>query len=139
MPETGAPSRAFNIALWVAQAFITATFTWAACVKLGYEIPRLAAMWPWTGELPEPIVRALGLIDLAGGLGVLLPALTRIKPGLTVLAAWCCVALQVCAMLFHLSRGEAAAVPVNIVFLAVCVFIAWGRRTKAVIAPRQAR
>jgi hypothetical protein len=52
---------------------------------------------------------------------------TGIKPRLTVAAALGCVALQICALTFHLSRGEVGAAPVNVVFLAIAVFIAWGR------------
>ncbi len=44
-------------------------------------------MMAWTGEYPEAFVRIIGLIDLAGGLGMLLPSLTRIMPRLTVIAA----------------------------------------------------
>lgn len=75
------------------------------------------------------------MFDVLGGLGVLLPALTRIRPGLTVLAALGCTALQASAIAFHLSRGE-TDVAFNVVLLALAAFVAWGRRTKAPIAPR---
>lgn len=81
------------------------------------------------------MVRGLGVIDVLGGIGVFLPALTRIKPDLTVLAALGCVALQVYAMVFHISRGEIAATPVNVVFLALSAFVLWGRR-KLPVLPR---
>jgi hypothetical protein len=80
-------------------------------------------------------VRILSIIDLAGGVGVLLPALTRIKPDLTVPAALGCIALQICAMIFHISRGEIAATPVNLVLLTLVIFIFWGR-LRVPIAPR---
>ncbi len=96
-------------------------------MKIMTPIPKIAAMWPWTGELREPVIRALGLIDLAGGVGVFLPMLTGVEPQLTVPSALGCVALQLCAMIFHVSRREIAATPVNIVFLAMASFISWGR------------
>lgn len=64
------------------------------------------------------------------------PALTRIQPRLIVLAALGCVLLQIAAMIFHLSRGEAPAVPLNIILLALSVFILWGRGKRAPISPR---
>jgi hypothetical protein len=73
--------------------------------------------------------------DLAGGLGVLLPSLTRIKPGLTLLAALGLAALQASAIVFHVSRGEAAKTPFNVLLVALAAFVAWGRR-RAPIAPR---
>jgi len=127
------PSRALHIALWVTQAIVAASFVGAGVMKSMMPIPQIAGIWPWTGELSSTVVRLLGLIDIASGLGVLLPALTRIKPGLTVLAAACCIVLQLCAMVFHGSRGELAALPVNVVFVACCAFVFWGRWKKAPI------
>jgi hypothetical protein len=52
-----------------------------------------------------------------------------------VLAALGCAALQVSAILFHVSRGEAADTPFNFVLLSLSLFVAWGRR-KRPIEPR---
>ncbi len=78
----------------------------------------------------------MGLVDFSGGIGILLPALTRILPRLTVLAALGCVVLQISAIIFHTSRGELSALPLNAVLLPICLFILWGRGKKAPIAPR---
>jgi hypothetical protein len=51
-------------------------------MKLFMPVETLAGMWVWPGQVPAAFLRTMGAIDLAGGLGVLLPALTRIKPGL---------------------------------------------------------
>lgn len=117
---------ALNILLWAAQLFVGISFGVIAWMKLVTPIPALAAMWPWTGEYPEAMVRGLGIIDLAGGLGIILPGLTRIR--LNLAAAVGCAVLQICAMTFHLSRGEAEAVPINAVFLVLSLFVVWGRR-----------
>jgi hypothetical protein len=135
--ETAAPGRALRIGLWIAQALIFFVFTSAGLVKLLTPIPQLAAMMPWTGEHSEAFVRVIGLIDLAGGIGILLPALTRILPRLTVSAALGCTVLQVIAIVFHVSRGEAAVTPLNLVLLALSLFVLWGRARKAPIASRQ--
>ena len=129
------PSKVLRTSIWLVQVLAFIAFGLVGLIKLFKPIPELAAMWPWTGQLPVAIVRTLGVIDLAGGIGVLVPSLTRIKPGLTVVAALCCVALQICAMVFHISRGEIAATPVNAVFLALVAYVFWGRR-KVVILPR---
>jgi hypothetical protein len=120
-----------NTGLWVAQLILLAAFGAAAWLKITSPIPQLAAMWPWTGVLPEPQVRLIGLIDLLGGIGVVLPTLTGVRPRVTVVAALGCATLQVCAMIFHISRGELAATPVNVVLLALALFVAWGRRGAA--------
>lgn len=128
--------RVLNISIWIAQVFVALSFCAGGVMKLALPISELAAMWPWTGDLPPAIVRLLGAIDLLGGAGILLPSLTRIRPRLAVLAAACGIALQCCAMVFHASRGEFAALPVNIVLGALCVFVLWGRWRKCPVVPR---
>lgn len=132
-PSSGAGIR---IALWLAQLLIGVPFIAFGLMKLTMPIAELAVGMPWAGELPPLAVRAIALVDIAGGLGLILPALTRIKPQLTVLAALGCIALQACAIVFHLSRGEAAAVPLNFAFLGLATFVAWGRSTRAPVAAR---
>lgn len=131
-PGTG---KALRIGLWVAQVLVALLFCAAGFTKLTTPIPQLSAMMPWAGELPVSFVRTIALIDLAGGIGILLPALTRIQPRLTVLAALGCTVLQVLASLFHISRGEYSVLPLNAVLLALSIFILWGRAKKAPISP----
>jgi hypothetical protein len=135
--QTTAPGLALRVGLWIAQALIFLAFASAGLAKLLMPIPQLAAMMPWAGQYSEAFVRAIGVIDLAGGIGVLLPALPRIMPSLTVLAALGCSVLQVFALVFHISRGEAAVTPLNFVLLALAIFVLWGRGRKAPIASRQ--
>jgi len=135
--ETPTPGRALRIGLWTAQILIAFAFIGAGLVKLTTPIPQLAAMMPWAGQYSETFDRSIALIDLAGGIGIILPALTRILPRLTVLAALGCSVLQVFALVFHLSRGEADVTPLNIVLLALSLFVLWGRNSKAPIAPRR--
>lgn len=77
-----------------------------------------------------------GIVDLLGGLGVLLPALTRIQPRLTVWAALGTIVLQVLAATLHLSRGEVMVVPMNLTLIALAAFVAWGRSRAVPIAAR---
>lgn len=129
-------SPVLNIGLWIAQVLIFAAFVLFGAMKLFMPISELAAMWHWPGEVPAPFVRFMGIVDTAGGIGVLLPALTRIRPRLTVLAALGCSVVQILAIIFHVSRGEAMVTPFNAVLLALSAFILWGRAKKAPIMPR---
>jgi hypothetical protein len=135
--ETPTPGRALRIGLWTEQILIAFAFIGAGLVKLTTPIPQLAAMMPWAGQYSETFVRSIALVDLAGGIGIILPALMRILPRLTVLAALGCSVLQVFALVFHLSRGEAEVTPLNVVLLALSLFVLWGRNSKAPIAPRR--
>lgn len=133
------PSSALHLSLWTVQALLGLVFTGGGLWKLFTPLPELAAKIPWAGQVPESFLYATGVIDLLGGLGIVLPSLTRIKPGLTVLAALGCTALQICAILFHLSRGEAANTPFNFLLVALALFVFWGRRYRAPLAPREQR
>jgi uncharacterized membrane protein YphA (DoxX/SURF4 family) len=131
-----APGKGLRIALWIAQALVALAFCNFGLMKLTQPIAELAKMMAWAAQFPEPMVRALGAVDVAGGLGILLPALLRIAPRLTVWAALGCVALQLCAIVFHVSRGEIALLPLNLVLLSLSRFVLWGRAMKAPIVAR---
>lgn len=126
----------FNILLWVVQLLLTALFVISGMMKLGYPIDKLAALYPWTGQVPAIYVRLLGIVDLAGGLGLLLPALLRIKPTLTVWAAIGIMVLMILATLFHISRGEASVTGFNLVVTLLAGIVVWGRTKKYPVFPK---
>lgn len=134
--STVGPSKALVIGLWIAQVVIAVIFCMAGFIKLTTPIATLSQQMPWAGQAPVALVRFTALADLAGGLGILLPALTRIQPQLTVWAALGSSVLLVLAGAFHASRGEYPMVPVCAVLLALAVFVWWGRSRKAPIAAR---
>jgi uncharacterized membrane protein YphA (DoxX/SURF4 family) len=132
--STTHPSKGLGISLWIAQSLLALTFVGTGLWKLAAPIPELAAKMPWMGQVSPSFLYVTAVLDILGGLGVLLPSGTRIKPGLAVLAALGCVALMAGAIIFHFSRGEAANTPFNFLLVALSLFVAWGRRSKAPIA-----
>ncbi len=134
--STAPVSKGTSILIWAVQVIGAALFIMSGAMKLFTPIPDLAAMMPWAGEYSAGFVRFIGVIDIAGGLGLLLPSLTRIMPRLTVIAAAACVLLQVLAILFHSSRGEFEVLPMNAVYIACALIVLWGRGRKAPIEAR---
>ncbi len=130
------PSKGLSVGLWIVQGLLALTFVGTGIWKVATPIPDLAAKMPWMGQVSPAFLYATAVFDGLGGLGVLLPSATRINPGLTVLAALGCVALQASAIIFHFSRGEAANTPFNFLLVALSLFVAWGRRSAAPIVPR---
>jgi hypothetical protein len=116
-----------NIIVWVAQILLFTSLIWAAYLKILQPITQLETMWSWTGEVSPGFVRLTGIIDLLGGLGVLLPTLLRFKPLLTPIAAVGIVLLMISASIFHICRGEASQIGFNLVFGAIAAFVAYGR------------
>ena len=131
VPATG---KALRVWLWTTQIILFALFTLFGAMKLFMPVDKLAAMWHWPGQVPVWFLHLTGILDTAGGIGILLPAVTRILPRLTVLAALGCTLLQIAAIVFHLSRGEAAVIPLNLFLLALAAFVLWGRGTRDPIA-----
>jgi len=130
------PSKALNIILWVLQVLLAAMFGMAGLTKLSQPADALTAMLPWVADVPLSLVRFIGLSELLGAVGLLLPALLRIKPALTALAAAGITVIMIAAAVFHASRGEITAVPVNLVIGTLAAVVAWGRAKKAPIQAR---
>ncbi len=129
-------SKGLNASLWAVQGLLALTFAGTGVWKLSTPIAELSHMIPWTGQVSPAMVTIIAVIDLMGGIGILLPSLVRIKPGLSVLAALGCAVLMLAAAVFHVWRGEAANTPFNFILLGLSLFVAWGRQRKAPIAPR---
>ncbi|HUP49600.1 MAG TPA: DoxX family protein [Thermoanaerobaculia bacterium] len=139
VPGSGTPSptpMVWGISLWVAQVLLAAAFGIGGILKTTQPIPDLAEMLVWPGALPAALVRFIGASQLAAAIGLILPAATRIKPILTPLAATGLIVIMALAAVFHLWRGEAEALPINVMFGALAAFVAWGRFRKAPISPR---
>lgn len=134
LDAAGARRRLITVTLWAAQVGLAIVFCGAGLTKLSTPLPELAKAMPWAGDYPPLFVRFVGLVDLAGGVGILLPALSRILPRLTVLAALGCIVLQALAMGLHASRGEFSVLPLNVVLMALAAYVAWGRSRTQVVA-----
>ena len=132
------PSKVWNILLWVVQIILALLFLYSAYLKLGLSIAEFARQGPapWAPTVPAAFVRFIGIAELAGALGVVLPAATRIKPILTPLAAVGLFTILVLAVAFHLSRGESYAIGIPAALTVLPAFVAWGRFRKAPIPPR---
>lgn len=125
-------NKAMNISLWVAQVLLAAAFGMAGFMKLVSPIEELAANgMSFVNTFSEGMVRFIGVSELAGALGLILPAALRIKPLLTPIAAVGIATIMVLAIAYHISSNE-PFIP-NIVMFLVAAFIAWGRFVKAPI------
>lgn len=126
-----------NIVLWIAQILLVVAFGGAAFAKLTTPLDQLGEMMSFVTVSPAWLVYFIGTMEVLGALGMILPALTRIMPFLTPWAAVGFATIQVLAIGVHASMGETAmTLPINLVLLALSVFVAWGRFKAAPIAAR---
>ncbi len=126
-------NKAMNIGLWILQVLLGLMFLMAGAMKATQPIEAMAESLPWVTTVSSGLVRFIGVSELLGGLGLLLPSILRIKPFLTVWAAIGLAVVMLLAAIFHGSRGEFSAIGVNVVMIALFAFIAWGRSKKAPI------
>ena len=133
MQNQNSNSKALNISLWIAQVVLAAMFIMAGIMKSTQPIEKLSSMLPWVTNVPEILVRIIGVCEFFGAIGILLPSLLRIQPKLTPTAATGIVIIMVLAIGLHLSRGESSVLGINIFIAVVASFIAWGRFSKAPI------
>jgi uncharacterized membrane protein len=125
-----------NKLLWIVQSLVGVAFTMAGVIKLSTPYDALAEQMSWVPHVPAMAVKLIGLVEVAGGLGLILPSVFRIMPGLTPLAAAGLVLTMISAAGLHISIGEAAHIAPNLVLGSLAALVAWGRHKKAPIAPR---
>lgn len=129
-------NKIMHIILWVMQGLFAAMFIMAGLTKAFQPIEAMAESMPWVRDVPLTLVRFIGVSELIGGIGLVLPSLLRIKPMLSVWAATGIAIIMLLAGVLHTSRGEFSGIIVNVLFMAVLGFIAWGRTKKSPIATK---
>lgn len=128
-----APKRsALHITLWVVQVLLALLFLWAGGMKLVLPLEKLAG----PVALPGLFIRFIGVAELLGGLGLLLPGLLRIRPGLTPLAAAGLVIIMIGAVGITLAGGLGGMALIPAVVGLLLVFVAYGRWRLVPIASR---
>lgn len=126
-------SMPLNILLWTSQVFVAAVLLFSAYIKIfqpeGFIIP-------WIEDNPG-FGMFMGMVDIAGGVGILFPALFKVRPKLSTYAAIGVILLMFSAIIFHLIRGEGNSIGINIILLLLSVFIAFGRQKKVPILAQE--
>jgi hypothetical protein len=129
-------SRTLQVALWLAQALLATAFLLVGYTHAFEPIAVAISRAPWVASLPMALIRFIGVAELAGTLGVILPAATRIRPNLTPLAAAGLGVMMALAIPFHMMRGEVKEIAINLVLGALAAFVAWGRTRRAPVPSR---
>lgn len=122
-----------NLALWIAAGLLAVVALSSGISKTFVPKNKLAAFhqrafaYGWTADTSGGLLKTLGVLELLAGVGLILPAALGIAPVLVPVTAVCWILLMAGAMITHARRGESAFVLMNVIYLAVAAFIAWGR------------
>lgn len=116
-----------NVSLWIVQGILALIFLFAGSMKLVMPIEVMAAQM--SVPLPGLFLKFIGVAEVAGAFGLILPGLLRIRPGLTPLAGACLTIIMIGAVVVTLlgNGGVAAVLPLVVGLL--CVTVAYGRRS----------
>ena len=135
--ESPPAGKALKITLWVVQVLLAAFFLLAGHNHGIKPLSEAAKVAPWISGTSPGLVRFIGFAELAGAVGIVLPAATRIAPSLTPLAALGLGTIMALAIPFHVMRGESKVIGLHIIVVALAIFVAWGRFRRAPILPRK--
>jgi len=110
-------------ALWIVQGLLALIFLFAGGMKLVLPLEVLTEQMP----LPGLFVRFIGVAEVLGAIGLILPGLLRIRPGLTPLAAAGLVIIMIGATVLTLAGGDVAPALIPLVVGLLSAFVAYGR------------
>jgi hypothetical protein len=127
-----------NLALWIVAGLLAVVFLVSGSTKLFVPKknldgllqrvgPAAQAAGEWTRDFSPGALKTIGVLELLGAVGLILPAALDIAPVLVPLAASGAVLLFVGAVIMRLRRGERATIVVDLVYLAIAAFVASGR------------
>ena len=118
-----------NIVLWIIQILLALLFLFAGGTKLFMSEAALTQMAPPNSiVLPILLLRFIGLCEVLGALGLILPGITRIRRGLTPLAACGLLIIMIGAVVITVMGLGAAAAITPLVAGVLCAVVAYGRR-----------
>ena len=114
-----------NYALWIIQWLLALLFLFAGGMKLVLPIEEMTKQMPL--PLPGLFLRFTGVVEVLGAIGLILPWLLRIRPGLTPLAAAGLAIVMIGATVYTLAAGDLTAALIPLLVGLLSAFVAYGR------------
>jgi len=115
-----------TVSLWIIQGLLALLFLFAGSMKLILPIEMMTAQMPL--PLPGLFLQFIGTAEVAGAIGLILPSLLRIRPGLTPLAACGLLIIMIGATVVTLLGGDVVSALFPLVVGLLLAFVAYGRR-----------
>ncbi|MEU8346308.1 DoxX-like family protein [Actinomadura meyerae] len=118
-----------NLALWIGAGLLAVVALAGGVIKASTPREKLAASpgGAWTQDVGAGSVKALGVLEILAAAGLILPAVVDVAPVLVPVTALCWVLLMVGAAIVHGRRSEFQFAALNLIYLVLAAFIAWGR------------
>ncbi|MGW4025977.1 DoxX family protein [Streptomyces sp. NPDC005009] len=113
-----------NVAYWIVAGLLALFYLYGGGVKVIRSREQLRPMMAWVDSTPMPAVRAIGVIEVLGAIGLILPPLIGIAPWPALAAAIGFVVLQIGATRLHLNRGD-RRIALNITLVLAAAVTVW--------------
>ena len=123
-----------NILLWIIQSLLGLLFVFSGSMKFVMSVDQMNAQAPVV--LPGIFLHFIGVCEILGGFGLILPSVLRIKPGLTPLAAAGLAIITAGATVITLMGPMKGMALVPFVTCVLCIFVAYGRWRIAPVRPK---
>lgn len=114
-----------HIAVWIVSALLAVMYLIAGSFKTFRSLDALRPMMAWV-ETTKKWTRVIGVVEILGALGLILPRLLDIAPWLSIAAAFGLALVQVLAIPVHLRMKDYTSLPMNVVLLAAALFVGIG-------------
>ncbi len=114
-----------ELAYWIVAGLLAVFYLYAGGMKVARSQEQLQPMMGWVDRVPMPLVRTIGVLEILGAAGLILPPLTGIATWLAAAAAIGLFLIQVGGIAVHLSRGEARLIGLNIALLVTAAATIW--------------
>ena len=116
-----------TVAYWIVAGLLALFYCYAGGIKVVQSPDKLRPMMGWIDSVPLGLVRTVGVLEVLGAIGLILPPLTGVAPWLALVSAIGLLLIQIGAIVVHLRRGEARLIGLNIglvVMLAITIWLA---------------
>lgn len=111
------------IAYWIVGGLLALFYLYSGGIKLFQSKDRLRPMMQWVDDMPLGAVRAIGLVEVLGAIGLVVPPLVGILPWLSLAAAVGLFAVQLGAAVVHLRRHD--TIWMNLALAVAAAIVAW--------------
>ena len=118
-----------NLILWIVTVVLSTAFWASGIIKLSMSKDRIETSpgGGWVEDFSANSVTGIGVLEILAAVGLIVPAVLDVAPVLVPLAAVGLGLMMIGAMITHLRRDEAKQAAVNVAYLALAAFVAWGR------------
>lgn len=113
------------VTYWIVAGLLALFYLYSGAIKVVQSKEKLRPMMAWVDTMPLAFVRTIGVLEVLGAIGLMLPPLMGVAPWLALAAAIGLVLVQVGGITLHLRRGEAKVIGLNIVLLAAAAVTVW--------------